>query len=52
MQTTMRVSADTGDNARKMAINMARAQGWVTIQAVFVQQVGPREYDVTMTVSR
>lgn len=52
MQTTMRVSADIAENARQMAIGMAKSQGWTTIQAVFVTQVGPREYEVTMTVSR
>lgn len=52
MQTTMRVSADTAENARQMAVNMAHAQGWTTIQAVFVRQVGAREYEVQMTVSR
>ncbi len=52
MQTTFTVSADVAENARQMAIGMAKSQGWTTIQAVFVRQVGPREYEVQMTVSR
>lgn len=52
MNTTIRVSADIADNARTMAINMAKAQGWASVQALFVRQVGPREYDVELTVSR
>lgn len=52
MNTTIRVSADVSDNARTMAVNMAKAQGWTSVQALFVRQVGPREYDVELTVSR
>jgi hypothetical protein len=52
MNTTIRVSADIADNARRMAVNMAEAQGWTSVQALFVRQVGPREYDVELMVSR
>ncbi|MCB0915461.1 MAG: hypothetical protein H6525_01200 [Actinobacteria bacterium] len=52
MITTITVSADIAENARQMAIGMAQAQGWTSIQASFVRQVGPREYEVQLTVSR
>lgn len=52
MNTTIRVSADISENARTMAINMAKAQGWSSVQALFVRQVGPREYEVELMVSR
>ncbi|MDQ1245974.1 MAG: hypothetical protein QG597_341 [Actinomycetota bacterium] len=52
MNTTIRVSADISENARQMAVSMAKAQGWTSVQALFVTQVGPREYDVQLLVSK
>lgn len=52
MLTTIRISADVGNNARNAAINQAKAQGYRMVNVINTQQVGPREYDVTMLVSK
>lgn len=52
MQTVIRVSADVGVNAREMAKNQAFAQGFRQVQVLQVRQVGPREYDVELLVSK
>lgn len=52
MNTTIRISADIADNARKAAVAQARAQGYTSVQVFQVRQVGPREYDVELMVSR
>lgn len=52
MLTTIRISADVGINARNAAVNQAKAQGFSMINVINTQQVGPREYDVTMLVTK
>lgn len=52
MNTTIRVSADIAENARQAAVNQAYAQGYTRVQVFQVRQVGAREYDVELMVSR
>lgn len=52
MLTTIRISADVGNNARNAAINQAKAQGFSQINVINTQQVGPRDYEVTLLVSK
>lgn len=52
MNTVITVSADVGSNAREMAVQMAKAQGWTSVQALFVRQIGPRQYEVELMVSK
>lgn len=47
----IRVSADVGENARKAAVNQARAQGYRNVTVFQVRQVGPREYEVELNVT-
>lgn len=51
MQTIIRVSADIGENARKAAVNQARAQGYRNVTVFQVRQIGPREYEVELNVT-
>ncbi len=52
MNTTIRVTADIADNARKAAVDQAYAQGYTKVQVFQVRQLGPREYEVELMVSR
>jgi hypothetical protein len=52
MITSFEVVADHADNARKMAVEQARAMGYTRIEAVFTTSLGDRRYKVQMTVSR
>jgi|GEM_PF-4659508 len=51
MITTLTISADTAGSAREAAINQAKAQGFTNISAAFTTQVGPRQYEVQLTVT-
>ena len=50
--TTIEISADSVESARRAAIAQARAQGYTRIEAVFTTALGDRRYQVRMTVSR
>lgn len=52
MQTVITVSADISENARQAAVNQAYAQGFTSVQVFQTRQVGPREYEVTLMVSK
>ena len=50
--TTLRISADVGPNASAAATNMAKSMGYSQALVLSTTQVGPREFDVQLIVTK